>query len=162
MNYWWYITSEPTNKNVSEYTIKELMRRSITPPSSSVFYILETVNGYKHNIKEKGNEYPSVERNDFGKPTEIHAIAQYIKDRLGEKWIQDHRAYLARDVRENSDSEEGIPFNPYMYQFNTSKPLSELDIDSLRRKNPKSRKVITVRKSPTCKCNKIVRKVRKK
>lgn len=163
MNYWWYITSGPTNKNVNEYGLTQLMRRSVTQPPADLFYILETVSGYKHNIREKGNEYPPVERNDFGKPDEIHAIAKYIKDRIEEKWRQDHRSYLTRNMGEKTEEEdeENIQYNPY--QFNPkSLPLSALDIDTFRKRNLKSSKKITVRKSPTCKCNKIVRKVRRK
>ena len=114
IRYYWYITIDPRKKD--DYSdLSAFIKRSITPPPDGLFYILETIDGYKHMVKERGTNKVGLQYTDFGKRAEIHAIADRIERRLIEQWRKDH--YLAREIRERE-----LEVKSTLEAYPTSKP----------------------------------------
>jgi hypothetical protein len=146
VKYYWYIISDPKSETYD--MDEEDIKRSITVPTEDLFYIMETIDGYKHTIIEKNSGKPPIIVNDMGKPNEISRIDRKIKMRLIEKWNEDRRKYLS-DKR-NIDDNEDI-HNLDMYALMQSRNMGLY------------RKKKTTRIVKRCKCptKRIIRKVRK-
>jgi len=93
--YYWYITVKPETESFYEGNLPSMIKRSIDQPPNNLFYLMETIDGYNHTVKDKNNAYPPMKMNDFGKPSVIRSISQNIIERLIDQWSSQNRKYTA-------------------------------------------------------------------
>lgn len=146
------------------------MKRSITPPSREIFYILEVVNGYLHTISDSKHKEPTITANDLGTPLSIHDIAESIKMRVSAQWELDNEAAVNKikmsQIKHLETEDEGDMYNSYGGVKYINKPITISDLNNMSMgmasaasARKKSRSAKKIKRVP-CKCKKNIRKTR--
>jgi len=173
MKYFWFITIPPTVNNSHILDIKRYMKRSITPPASGIFYILEVVNGYIHTISDNRHKDPVLSANDLGTPLSIHDIAESIKMRVAAQWELDNEAAVNKlklsQIKHLETEDEGDMYDSYGGVKYINKPITISDLNNMSvnmgmasaaaSARKKSRSAKKIKRVP-CKCKKNIRKAR--
>lgn len=160
--YYWYINKDPTKYTGGFYLRDEHYIRSTTIPPPGYYYIMETVNGYKHELKDSEGKFTRVE-NTSGSLVELrnihNAITHMLKFKFDEKLL-DEQEKLRKLTDEKSKSGRVFPEEDWSASLRHILPseYSTIEIASRHRKNRlKSR----LNRKPISKKHKIIKKVRK-
>jgi len=162
--YYWYITLSPKTYSSSLSRDGSDIKRSTTRPTNDFYYIIENINGYQHDIKDKNNLNTS-RLNDRGEPVEIKNINDTIKRRLIEQWDIDNKLYR-EEVSAKNNAISGNPIessdDEYVNEYSMARMMMPRGMSYrgtfMRQKSSSAKKA--KRDNKKCKCT--PRKIRKK
>lgn len=142
MRYYWYITKDPKTARIDAYRLSNYIKRSLTLPESGVYYIVESINGYIHNIADNKGFRSTV--NDEGDVETITDLHNTISSKLISQWRLDNKTAV-KEIAKRIELENDIG------QSIVNQEVSEENeswLDQVARKKRKSKKKIIKRKMP--------------